>query len=107
MRSASGLVLQILHDLEERVWFENIVVIEKADPFAARHVPARNWTPLKCRRSFPSHEDNSRIATRDGGEQLERLRQGGAVVDQNQLPFFVGLIAGPNRSPLSATPPAY
>ena len=83
--------LQKPQNLEKRVRFQHVVMIEKSDPFATSQSE-----PLIRRRRNPFMLPNSRkrdapVACRQCRQSIQQIGRAGAVVDQKELPVFIRL----------------
>ena len=83
------IALQVLHDLEERVRFEEIVVIEKADPIApcacsSPELEAAEMPPVLSR----LHKHNSRVATARWRPAARAFPPGSSRRQSESVPSF-------------------
>src|SRR5436190_22084925 len=67
-------------------------MIEQTDPFAFRHFQPAIRRSRNAAAPVASRQNNSLLARRQLWQELQQVRIGGIVVDEDQLPFFVNLI---------------
>ena len=87
-----GMRLEEFRGPIKRVRLEQVVVVEEADPFAGGGLDAEIGSGRNSPWRFESEEMDTPIGSLQAGEHVEGFLFGRPVVDQHQLPIFVGLL---------------
>ena len=86
-----GMRLQKLHNLEKSIRLENIIMIEKNDPLAAREGQSSVQCCGDALVALKRCETDPSIPHAQRGQSPQEVGSGRSIVDQHELPIFVNL----------------